>query len=75
MKIKLAEEFLRIGENFIPYKVFIASEGEKTKLKVQVFSENKKLARKVVNKVKEIYRVNFDYRRLLLKTRKLQSIK
>ncbi len=67
---KTCRRILRIGENFIPYKLFIASEGENPKLKVQVFSENKKLARKVVNKVKEIYRVNFDYRRLLLKTRK-----
>lgn len=67
---KTCRRILKIEEKFIPYKVFILSEEEKPKLKLQIFCKYKKLARKVVNKIKEIYRVDFDYKKFLVKTRK-----
>ena len=67
---KTCRRILKVGESLIPYKVFIVSEGENPKLKAKVFCEDKKLAKKVVNKIKEIYRVDFDYKKFLLKTRK-----
>ncbi len=38
-------------------------------MKVKVFSEEKGLARKVVSKIREIYRVDFDYGRFLSNVR------
>ena len=67
---KSCRRILRIGEFFIPYKVLIVSEGGRPELKVQVFCEDGGLARRVVDRVREIYRIDFDYSRFLLKTRK-----
>ncbi len=67
---KTCRRILKVGKSLIPYKVFIVSEGENPKLKVKVFCEDKGLARKIVNKIKEIYRADFDYKKFLLKTRK-----
>ncbi len=59
---------LEIEGHLVPYKVFIASEGMKPKLTVQIFSRDKSLAGKALNKIREIYRVNFDYSRFLKRT-------
>ncbi|RLE71441.1 MAG: hypothetical protein DRZ80_08425 [Thermoprotei archaeon] len=67
---KSCRRILRIGEVYIPYKVLIVSEGGKPELKVQVFCEDGNLAKRVVGKVKEIYRIDFDYSKFLLRTRK-----
>jgi len=60
---RACRRILEIEGHLIPYKVFIASEGMKPKLTVLIFSRDKSLADKALNKIREIYRVNFDYSR------------
>jgi len=54
---------------YIPYKVFILSEGGEPILEVKLFIDDYNLASKALNIVREIYRVDFDYLKFLEKCR------
>jgi len=73
-KNRSCRRIIQIGDNYIPYKILIQSEGWHPILRVKVFTGEETLAEETLNIIKEIYRVDFDYKKFLEKSRLLEPV-